>query len=130
MAPIEVAITPDGTTVYVTNAVSHTVSAIDTGTNLVTSIPVGAGPSGVWSGNTPFGMRAFLTNSESDTSSVIDADPNSPTFNKVVDTIIKKVGDSPSDAAFTANGRKGYVPNNNDNTVSVIDTSTKWIGIL
>lgn len=127
VAPIEVAITPDGSTVYVTNAGDNTVSAIDTGTNLVTSILVGAGPAGVGIGNTPFGIRAFVTNSEDDTISVIDADPNSPTFNTVVDTIIKKVGDSPSDAAFTANGRKGYVPNNFDNTVSVVDTSTNKI---
>jgi len=50
VVPLGVAITPDGTRAYVTNAQTdfNTVSVIATATNtVVASIPVGAGPSGV-----------------------------------------------------------------------------------
>ncbi|WP_425432218.1 YncE family protein [Halobacillus massiliensis] len=119
--------TPDGTTVYVTNENANSVSAIDTGTNAVVTIPVGTTPSGIGIGHTPFGVRAYVTNENSDDIYIIDADPTSPAFNTVVDVITKNVGDSPSDAAFTADGLKAYVPNNLDNTVSVIDTSTNEV---
>jgi YVTN family beta-propeller protein len=44
-SPNGVAITPDGSKVYIANATSNTVSVIDTATNTVVStIPVGSGP--------------------------------------------------------------------------------------
>ncbi|RDI37929.1 beta-propeller fold lactonase family protein [Falsibacillus pallidus] len=125
--PVDVALTPDRSTAYVTNEFSNTVSAIDTGTNKVTTIAVGRAPTGVGIGNTPYGIRAYVTNEESDEIYVIDAAPTSPTYNTVVDVIVKNVGDSPSDVAFTANGLKAYVPNNFDNNVSVIDTFTNKV---
>ncbi|WP_179133910.1 YncE family protein [Halobacillus massiliensis] len=121
--PEDVVMTPDGTTVYVTNYNANSVSAIDTGTNAVTTIPVGIGPVGAGIGNTPFGVRAYITHETSQDIYIIDADPTSPAFNTVVDIIKKDVTGQPSDAAFTADGLKAYVPTYNGNTVLVIDTS-------
>lgn len=126
-SPIDVAITPDGTSVYVTNSGSNSVSVIDTATNTVTTIAVGIGPAGVGAGKTIVGTRGYVTNSGDNTISVIDADPNSPTFNTIIDTITKGIGNSPSDAGVTPDGRKVYVPNNLSNNVSVIDTATNTI---
>lgn len=125
--PIEVAITPDGTSVYVTNAVDDSVSVIDTATNIVTTIQVGDLPAGVGTGKTPVGTRVYVLNVGDNTISVIDADPNSPTFETVIAVITKGVGNSPSDAAVTPDGRKVYVPNNLAPIVSVIDTVTNTI---
>ena len=45
--PIGVAITSDGTRVYVTNYASNTVSVIDAATNMVSAtVTVGSGPTG------------------------------------------------------------------------------------
>ncbi|WP_082232078.1 YncE family protein [Halobacillus massiliensis] len=124
--PLKADMTPDGTTVYVLNYNGNSVSAIDTGTNAVTSIPVGIRPIGVGIGNTPFGMRAYITHETSQDIYVIDADPTSPSFNSVVD-IIKNVGSEPSDVDFTADGLKAYVPDYMGNNVTVIDTSTNKV---
>ena len=47
--PFAIAITPDGTKAYVTNAIDDTVSVIDTATNAVvgSAIPVGDLPFGI-----------------------------------------------------------------------------------
>ncbi|MED1799027.1 YncE family protein [Brevibacillus porteri] len=126
-SPIDLEITPDGTSVYVTNALDDTVSVIDTATNTVITIQVGVGPAGVGIGRTPVGTRVFVLNSGDNMISVIDADPDSPTFNTVITTITKGVGNSPSDADLTPDGRKVYVPNNLSNNVSVINTITNTI---
>lgn len=125
--PIDAEINPYGTSVYVTNAGDDTVSVIDTATNAVTTIHVGAGPSGVGIGLTPLGTRAYVLNSVENTISVIDAEPSSPTFDTVITTISKGVGEAPSDADLTPDGRKVYVPNNLDPVVSVIDTLTNTV---
>jgi len=55
--PVGVAVTPDGSKVYITNNNSSTVSVIDTVTNTVTAtIPVGLFPFGV--AVTPDGSRS------------------------------------------------------------------------
>jgi len=60
LAPFGVAITPDGSTVYVTN-LNNTVSVIATATNAVSAtIPVGHGPLGV--AFTPDGSKAYVAN--------------------------------------------------------------------
>src|SRR5256885_2255641 len=76
LAPLGVAITPDGTRAYVANG-SNIVSVIDTATNtVVATIPVGveAGPVGV--AITPDGTRAYVANILSNTVSVIDTATN------------------------------------------------------
>jgi YVTN family beta-propeller protein len=42
--PVDIAITPDGTKAYVGNANANTVSVIDIGTGLTTTVAVGRAP--------------------------------------------------------------------------------------
>jgi YVTN family beta-propeller protein len=83
-----VAVSPDGTKVYVTNYNGNTVSVINTATNTViaTVNTIGNYPYGVTV--TPDGTKAYVTNFISDTVSVIDT-----TTNAVTDTV--PVGNSP-----------------------------------
>ncbi|MBI3961116.1 MAG: YncE family protein [Deinococcus sp.] len=70
-SPSGVAVSPDGTRVYVTNFFSDTVSVIDTSTNRVTStVRVGPGPTGI--AVHPDGTRLYVANLVGETISVID----------------------------------------------------------
>jgi YVTN family beta-propeller protein len=128
--PFGVAVTPDGSKVYVTNGgddnpvfgvtFGDTVSVIDTATNtMVATIGVGANPFGV--AVTPDGSKVYVTNRGDNplfggTVSVIDTATNT-----VVATI--GVGILPRGVAVTPDGSKVYVANDNS-SVSVIDTAT------
>jgi YVTN family beta-propeller protein len=60
LAPFGIAVTPDGSNVYVTN-LSNTVSVIATATNVVSAtISVGNGPVGI--AFTPDGSKAYVAN--------------------------------------------------------------------
>jgi YVTN family beta-propeller protein len=118
--PRGVAVTSDGSKVYV--AGGGTVSVIDTATNTVVGSPitVGGNPQGV--AVTPDGRKVYVARSISDfgnSVSVIDAPPNT------VATIT--VGSFPFGVAVTPDGSKVYVANSADNTVSVIDTATDTV---
>ena len=79
--PTGLAVTPDGSTVYVANGNSGTVSVIATANNTVTTtFPVGGGPQGV--AVTPDGSKVYVADELSSTVSVIDTATNA-----VVDTI-------------------------------------------
>ena len=118
LAPAGVAVTPDGSKVYVANeAVNGTVSVIDTATNTVSAtVAVGRHPVGV--AVKPDGSKIYVANRGDGTVSVIDA------TNKVVATI--KVGLAPFGVAVTPDGSTVYVTNLN-NTVSVIATATNAV---
>ncbi len=83
--PIGVAVSPDGSRVYVTNqcasssCTNGTVSVIDTASGQVTGspIPVGSSPIGV--AVSPDGSRVYVANNGSNTVSVIDTANNSVT---------------------------------------------------
>src|SRR5436189_20063 len=69
--PEELAVTPNGTEVYVANEGSNNVSVIDTSTNAVTAtVDVGTTPVDV--AITPDGADVYVSNSASNTVSVID----------------------------------------------------------
>jgi YVTN family beta-propeller protein len=77
-----VAVSPDGSKVYVTNDFSFSVSVIDTATNTVTAtipLTVGSHPFGV--AVTPDGSKVFVANEQSQPGSVsvIDAATNAVT---------------------------------------------------
>ena len=68
--PSGVAVTPDGSTVYVTNFQNNTVSVIATASNTVTAtIPVGNNPFGVTA--SPDGSTVYVANEGDNTVSVI-----------------------------------------------------------
>ncbi len=118
--PGGLAVTPDGTHVYVANPgdskAAGTVSVIDTKTGVVSAtIAVGAGPGIVEI--TPDGTHAYVLNSTDSTVSVID------TATGVVSATIP-VGRGPLGLAFTPDGAHAYVANYFEGTVSVIDTAT------
>jgi YVTN family beta-propeller protein len=136
MFPQGVAVSPDGSKVYVTNETSNNVSVISTFTNRVTGapIPVGTHPVGV--AVSPDGSKVYVTNTSfgSYNVSVIDAAKN-----RVTVTI--PVGQLPLGVAVTPDGarhppphlraeepgragdatNKVYVANGSSNNVSVID---------
>jgi serine protease len=74
--PFGVAVSPDGSSVWVTNNGDGTVSRIDTATNAVTPIPVGAGPFGV--AVSPDGSSVWVTNYGGGTVSRIIFPPQPP----------------------------------------------------
>jgi YVTN family beta-propeller protein len=123
--PQFLAVSPDGTRVYVPNEGSNAVSVINAATNtVVATIPVGSQP--VSAAVTPDGARVYVTNANAfnipnaNTVSVINAATNT-----VVTTI--PVGNFPTGIAVTPDGTRAYVANAFSNNVSVINTATNTV---
>ena len=121
LRPGALAMTPDGSRVYVTNSFDSTFSVISTATDtvidtVINTIKVGEqddpqfNPAGI----TITDSKAYVANADSDTVSVIDLSAN-----KVVAAI--DVGTKPLVVAITPDGSKVYVTNLLSNNVSVID---------
>src|SRR5262245_22078432 len=117
-----VAATSDGTTAFVANDVSDTVSTLDvkTRTKNPTDIPVGAHPNGV--AVTPDGKTAFVTDFGSDSVSTINVKT------RTKDPTDIPVGAAPGGVggvAVTPDGKTVYVTNQGSDTVSTIDVKTR-----
>ena len=121
--PWGVAVSPDGSTVYVTNFQDDTLSIIQRATNTVTdTIPVGNGPLGL--AVAPDGARVYIVNGFDDTVSVIAA------ATKTLAATIA-VGDEPQAIALSPDGAQAYVTNFADNSVSVLNLTTNtFIGTV
>jgi YVTN family beta-propeller protein len=112
--PAGIAISPDGTRLYVTNSGSSTVSVIDTTLNKeISRITVGSQPSGI--AVSPDGNKLYVTLRYSDSLATVNL------ANNLVSTV--KVGDSPREVALTPDGTRAVVTNY-DGTVSVVDITT------
>jgi YVTN family beta-propeller protein len=119
LQPYGVAVTPDGTKVYVANVSNQTVSVIDTATNTVpATIIVGLGPTGV--AVSQDGSKVYVTNADSDSVSVIDTATNTV-------TATVPVGSFSAGVAVTPDGSKVYGANQFSNSVSVIATATNTV---
>ena len=116
----DMAVTPDGSRVYLTRRGSDDVRVIDTNTNTVleSSIPVGREPRGI--AITPDGSRAYVANLGSDEISVIDLGTDS-----VVQSI--PTGDRPGGIVITPDGDRAYVTLWGGQEVVVIDLNTNVI---
>lgn len=118
-SPWGLAITPDGTRVYVADTGADQVVPVDTATNKAgTPIPVGEFPTGT--AITPDGTRAYVTNFFEDTVTPIDLSSNTPEPSI-------SMGDGPNDIAITPDGTRAYVVNAEDDTVERIDLATNTV---
>lgn len=118
--PIAVAVTPDGSRVYIANSGNNTVSVMATATNTITATVAGlSSPQGI--AITPNGTRAYVTNSAVDTVSVID------TSNNAVTSINDASFDTSHGIAINRTGTRAYVTNSGNNSVSVINTSNNAV---
>jgi predicted alpha-1,2-mannosidase len=120
--PDGIAMSPDGSTVYVTcqGADANSVVPINTATNTAgTPIPVGQVPLGI--AVSPNGKDAYVADYGSDNVDVIDLSSGT-----VVATI--PVGSEPYGVAVTPDGSTVYVSNYGDDTVTPIDTATLAAG--
>lgn len=110
--PGDVAISPDGARVYVTNGLAASVAVADTAAgSIVTNVKVGAEPLGV--ATSPDGQRVYVTNFQSGTLSVLDARSDT-----VLATL--SVGATPRAIAVMPDGRHAYVTHSTSR-VSVVD---------
>lgn len=104
--PNGVAVSPDGSKVYVANTVDGTVSilGVKRGDNppasVITTLSVGTEPYGI--AVTPNGHKVYVTNARSNSVSVIDGDKN--TLVKTISGIGPAVGAEPRGIAITNNG--------------------------
>src|SRR5215470_13473417 len=113
LSPIEMALSPDGRSLFVVCQASDEVRVLDTESNKITStIPVGHVPRGITQSTD--GSRLYITNAWSDTVSVIDV-----TARKVVQTL--PTGFEPTGVVLDRPGRTLYVANRLSNDISVID---------
>src|SRR6516225_4251174 len=119
------AVTPDGSKVYVANYFSNTVSVIATATNTVVGVVVltdNTWPDGL--AVTPDGSKVYVTNRFSNDVSVIDTATNTMIGLRI------PVGTGPAGVAVTPDGKHVYVANFDfdlGSTVSVIDTATNTV---
>jgi len=112
-------VSPDGTTLYVTNVNHNTVSVYSTvNDTLLSTISVGANPE--FMSISPDGIMLYVTNSVGNTVSII-----STATNAVVAT--DTVGTAPEGISITPDGSCIYVINTGSNTVSVISTVTNQV---
>jgi uncharacterized protein (TIGR03437 family) len=119
--PEGMAVTPDGTRLYVANDGGQ-VWVIDTSNNsVITKVTVGGDPYGV--AITPDGTRVYVTEDNAATVSAIDTSSN---------TVIAKISVpvTPSGVAITPDGRHAYVASDSTSgtgNLSVIDTSSNAV---
>jgi YVTN family beta-propeller protein len=120
-APAGVAVTPDGTRVYVTNngAGPAGVWVISTSSNTVTATVTGI-VQAIGIAVTPDGARAYPTHIPTNAVSVI-----STATNTVAATV--GVGGGPNGIDVTPDGARVYVANGTTNNVSVISTASNTV---
>ena len=116
----EIAVSPHGAYVYVTNYVTNEVAVIQTDIGkLIKTIPVGNQPYGI--AVSPYGEHVYVSNYAFSDASVSVIQP----FNDYATPI--SVGYGPLGVSMTSSGDYVYVCNYYDNTVSVIETSTNTV---
>jgi YVTN family beta-propeller protein len=114
----DMAVTPDGAAMYVTQSQSNSVSVVSLRSlGTVAVIPVGQSPAAIAMLDDP--RRAYVANRLSHDLSVIDADSSSASWNHVVATI--PVGRSPSDVVVSALGPRVLVACAGDSTLAMLD---------
>ena len=112
------AVTPDGSRLYVSTYGTHAVKVIDTASMaVVTTVPMAAGSLPLGVDATPDGQYVFVAGLLGNTVTVIRTATNT-----VAATI--PVGTRPHSVGVLPDGTRAYAPNANSGTVSRIDTAT------
>lgn len=119
--PTDVVVNPTGTTAYVTNYTSGTVSEIDLATGVVTTINVGTNPTSI--AIDPTGTFAYVTNYDNpgtgtDVTRILLSDRSTTTISGF---------NGPRFVVFASTGNRAYVSNQTGSTVSVINTATNTL---
>jgi YVTN family beta-propeller protein len=117
--PTGIAITPDGSKLYVANHNSGTVSVLSTSPlRLLNSIPAGVSPTRL--SVSPDGRLVYVTCKGSNSVAVISTitDTKTATVN---------VGKEPMGLALSGDGSRLYVANYEDATVSILDTRSNYV---
>jgi YVTN family beta-propeller protein len=122
--PAGIAVTPNGSQVYVANQVDNTVSVVSTAAGAVTAtLAVGQSPFGV--AVTPDGAQIWVANEVDDTVSVIDTTTNQVTGTFPAGAGANAVGFSPDGTkAYVTDGGSNVVGPAAGNTVSVLDSAS------
>jgi YVTN family beta-propeller protein len=138
--PAGVAVTPDGSKVYVTNygdpgtpMDAGSVSVINTATNTVIGSPISVGRNPVGVAVTPDGSKVYVTNYGGTRTDLSDTGTTVSVISTATNTVIGSpisVGRNPVGVAVTPDGSKVYVTNEfaaGLGTVSVISTATNTV---
>jgi YVTN family beta-propeller protein len=123
--PTDVAVSPDGRSVYVTYVNPDGLSVIDTASNKVTGdwVPLSGRPVGV--AVSPDGRHLYVARFDTRTVSEIDTATRTVTDTVDLGSIGSGTDDGkPVDIAVSPDGRHVYVPRINSRTVTVGDTET------
>ena len=118
--PYGVAVSPDGSRVYIGSWGSNTLSTIDAVNNTVIGVSVSVGIQPIGVAITPNGNRVYVANFGSHTVSVFDTASN---------TVIKTIpaGQGAAGVAISPDGSRVYISNFDEHTVSVIDSSSNTV---
>ena len=114
-----VAPTPDEKKLYVANIGSGSVTVIDRSTDIVKSIPTGAGAEGI--DVAPSGKEVWVSNRASHTVAVIEV-----ATDRVLVTF-ESGGLMPIRVKFTPDGKQAWVSNARSNMVTVFDAATRQL---
>jgi len=118
-SPAGLALSPDGSSLYVTSSAANSVTVISTATNLVVGSPIAVGviPFGV--AVSPDGTRIYVANQGSASVSIIDAASKA-----VIGSVA--VGNSASGITVSPDGGRIYVANQSG-SVTVIDAASQSV---
>ena len=111
--------TPDEKKLYIANIGSGSVTVINRETDIVKSIPTGAGAEGI--DVSPDGREIWVTNRGADSISVISTASDS------VLATFESGGQFPIRLKFTPDGSQAWVSNARSNTVAVFDAKTRQL---
>ena len=117
-APYRLALSPNGQTLYATDAVSNFVYVVDLQAQQLDTVDLGKSVGNVVIA--PNGSRLYVANTLDGSVSVLDT-----TSRGVVATI--NTGGTPEGMAITADGLTLFVANYSDNTVAVVSTATNRV---
>ena len=124
--PYAMAITADGSKLYVSNFYGNTVSVVDTATNTQTGIVTDLNPATFFY---PYGLAIsldgstlYVTNYGGNSVSIVNTSTN--TVTGVVTDLNPATFNAPNTMAITSNGEYGYVSNEGNNTVSIVYITT------